>query len=229
MRGSVGSPEDLIRYMNRFACLSACALAVGVASPAWSAAPTTFDLGNSALYKRMVALNGNVSSYEADVHLDVALRTFPFLSPSLDGNVYYKRPNKQAVVFNTVPALASQFKKVFPRIDPPAEWNSLYTVASLGDANGQTTFRLLPKKGGRVEHLDVKVDDATATPRAYTWTYKDGGFVTFVQSYTMENGDYLVQKQSGHVELPAYKADVVSNFSNYRLNVAVADSVFEDK
>ncbi|MBC5821732.1 MAG: hypothetical protein GIX01_07105 [Candidatus Eremiobacteraeota bacterium] len=181
------------------------------------------------MYKRMVALNGNVNSYEADVHLDVALRTFPFISPSLDGNVYYKRPNKEAVVFNTVPALASQFKKVYPRIDPPEQWSELYNVSSLGDANGQTTFRLVPKKNGRVQHLDVKVDDATATPRTYTWTYKDGGYVTFVQSYTMQNGDYLVQKQTGHVELPSYKADVVSNFSNYRLNVAVADSVFENK
>jgi hypothetical protein len=215
--------------MNRFACLFGFTLALCGSVPAWSATPSAIDPGNNPLYKRMVALNGNVNSYEADVHLDVALRTFPFISPSLDGNVYYKRPNKEAVVFNTVPALASQFKKVYPRIDPPEHWSELYNVASLGDANGQTTFRLVAKKSGRVKHLDVKVDDATATPRSYTWTYKDGGYVTFVQSYTLQNGDYLVQKQTGHVELPSYKADVVSNFSNYRLNVAVADSVFEEK
>lgn len=215
--------------MNRLAYLASAALALFGVAPAAASAPSSSDPANSALYKRMVALNGNVNSYEADVHLDVALRTFPFITPSLDGNVYYKRPDKEAIVFNTVPALAAQFKKVYPRLDPPQQWTSLYKVTQLGDANGVTTFRLIPKKGGRVERLDVKVDDADATPSSYTWTYKDGGFVTFDQSYTHENGAYLVQKQTGHVELPSYKADVTSNFSNYRLNVAVADSVFEDK
>ncbi|MDQ2908598.1 MAG: hypothetical protein M3R44_04520 [Candidatus Eremiobacteraeota bacterium] len=215
--------------MNRFLYLIAAVLAVAIAGPAAASAPSSLDPANSALYKRMVALNGNVSSYEADVHLDVALRTFPFISPSLDGNVYYKRPDKEVVVFNTVPALAAQFKKVYPRLDPPDQWTSLYTVTKLGDADGATTFRLVPKKDGRVQHLDVKVDDASAAPSSYTWTYKDGGFVTFEQSYTHENGAYLLHKQTGRVELPTYKADVTSNFSNYRLNVAVADSVFEDK
>ncbi len=215
--------------MNRFAALFSLTLALAVSVPAIAAAPGATQAVNNALYKRLVALNPNVNSYEADVHLDIALKTFPFISPSLDGNVYYKRPDKEAVVFKTVPALAAQFKKVYPRIDPPAQWASLYNVSLLGDTNGATTFRLVAKKIGRVERLDVKVDDATATPRSYTWTYKDGGFVTFNQSYTLEDGAYLVQKQSGHVELPSYKADVVSNFSNYRLNVAVADSVFEEK
>ncbi len=215
--------------MRRFLSPVVLGLTLIAVAPVGASAPSPFTASNNALYKRMVAVNGNVKSYQADVHLDVALKTFPFISPSLDGSVYYKKPDKQAIVFNTVPALASQFKKVYPRIDPPAQWTALYAVTLLADTGGLTTFRLTPKRAGRVEHLDVKVDDATATPRAYTWTYKDGGFVTFDQTYTMQNGDYLVAKQNGHVELPSYKADVVSNFSNYRLNVAVADSVFEEK
>jgi outer membrane lipoprotein-sorting protein len=98
----------------------------------------------------------------------------------------------------------------------------------VGDADGSTTFRLVPKKGGRVEHLDVKVDDANATIAGYTWTYKDGGSVSFDQSYKSVGGNFLVDKQSGHVDLPSYKADVTSQFSNYQINVAVADSVFEE-
>jgi len=177
----------------------------------------------------MVGLNAALQSYKATVHLDVALKSFPYLSPSLDGNIYFKKPDKQAVVFDTVPALASQFKKVYPNLDPPSIWPALYDVALLNEGGGTTTFRLVPKKGGRVEHLDVKVDDPTATVRSYTWTYKDGGYVTFDQQFTSIGGNYLVDKQSGHVELPSYKADVQSNFSNYKLNVAIEDSVFDEK
>jgi len=183
----------------------------------------------NALYKRMVALNGTVRSYRADVHLDVALKTFPFISPSLDGNVYYKKPDREAVVFDTVPALASQFKKVYPKVDPPARWLALYDVGVVGDENGATLFRLVPKRNGRVEHLDVTVDDSSATIKSYTWTYKDGGSVSFDQKFTAQAGAYLVAQQIGHVDLPSYKADVTSNFKNYRLNVAIDDTVFSQK
>ncbi len=192
-------------------------------------APVPLDTGTNVLFKRMLALNGSLRTYTAAVKLDVALKTFPYISPSLEGVVYFKRPDRETVVFDTVPALASAFKKVYPNVEPPARWTALYDVAVLSDDGASTTFRLVPKRNGRVEHLDVKVDDPTATIKTYTWTYKDGGYVTFDQSFTSIDGNYLVDKQSGHVELPSYKADVVSSFTNYKLNVAVEDSVFEEK
>jgi hypothetical protein len=193
------------------------------------AAPAMLGAQNDGVYKRMVALNGSLRTFTADIHLEVAMKSFPYISPSLDGAVYFKKPDKQAVVFDTVPALASQFKKVYPRVDPPSLWTTLYQIAVLGDDGTSSTFRLVPKKNGRVDHLDVKVDDATATIREYTWTYKDGGSVSFDQSFTSIDGNYLPDKQTGHVDLPSYRADVTSAFSNYKLNVAVADSIFVEK
>ena len=205
----------------------AAALAGPVAADA-PASPVPLDAQSNALFKRMLALNGALHTYRATVHLDVALKTFPYLSPSLDGTAYYKRPDKEAVVFDTVPALASQFKKVYPRIEPPSEWRTTYDAYVMGDSAAVTVFRLVPKKNGRVDHLDVRVDDANATIVGYTWTYKDGGYVAFEQTFKAVDGNFLVDKQTGHVELPSYKADVTSAFSNYKLNVAIADSVFEE-
>ena len=213
--------------------LVACAVALSIVMPAAHARAegeaVPLDAKTTALYKRLVALNAAVKSYKADVHLDVALKTFPYISPSLDGNVYYKKPDKEAIVFDTVPALASQFKKVYPKVDPPSRWLALYDVGVLGSEEGATIYRLVPKKNGRVDHLDVHVDEASATIKAYAWSYKDGGTVSFDQSYTSIRGAFLVEKQIGHVEFPSYKADVTSNFKNYRLNVAINDKVFADK
>jgi hypothetical protein len=176
----------------------------------------------------MTQINSGLRTYKADLHADVALKTFPYLSPSLDGNIYYKHPDKQAVVFDTVPALAAQFKKVYPHLEPPTAWPSTYTISVLGDQSGVTTFRLVPKKHGRVAHLDVKADDSTATVKSMTWTYEDGGYVTFDQTLTQQSGNYLVKSQTGHVDLPSYKADVRLAYTNYKLNVPVADSVFDE-
>jgi len=92
-----------------------------------------------------------------------------------------------------------------------------------------TTFRLVPRKHGRVSHLDVKVDDATATIRGYTWNYEDGGSISFEQRLIAIDGNWVVAAQKGKVELPTYKADVSTTFSNYKLNVPVADSTFNQQ
>jgi len=187
--------------------------------------PALLDTKRNVLFKRMVALNASLKSYTANFTFDVAMKSFPFLSPSLSGTLYYKKP-KQAVIFDAVPALASQFKKIYPNLDPPATWPTLYDVAVMSDDGTTTLFRLQPKKNGRIEHLDVKVADDIATIGEMTWTYKDGGFVTFDQIFEKIGASELPQKLTGHVELPAYKADVVSAVTGYKLNAAVDDSVF---
>jgi outer membrane lipoprotein-sorting protein len=199
-------------------------------SPTESAPPSPPSAASASdLLRRMASVNAKLKSYEADVHLDVQMRSFPFIGSGFDGNVYYKQPDKQAVVFQTVPLIASQFKKVYPKLDPPGTWSAIYDVTPISDDGTTTIFRLIPKKNGRIEHLDVKADDATATVRGYTWTYKDGGFVTFDQTFEQVAGNYVIEKQTGHVELPSTKADVTSAFSHYRINVAIAASVFDDK
>jgi hypothetical protein len=183
----------------------------------------------STLLRRMGQINAKLHSYTANITLDVKMRSFPYLSPELTGSVFFKQPNKRAVVFDTVPALAEQAKKLYPKLDEPIDWLRINAVTALSDEGGVTLFRLIPRKNGRVEHLDVKVDDASATVTEYTWTYKDGGFVTFSQTFKTIGGNYLPDKLTGHVELPSYKADVTSALSNYKLNVAIADSIFEEK
>lgn len=179
----------------------------------------------AALLQRMTAVNPNLQSYTASLHVVIAFHTLP-LSPTLDGNYYFKKPDKQAVVFDTVPVLAQQFQKIYPKIDPPSTWPEVYDVSILTSGGGTTTLRLTPKRSGRVAHLDVTVDDASAMPSSYTWAYVDGGTVTFGQEYVRVGGNYLVRAQNGKVNLPSYNADVTTTFSNFQLNVPVPDTVF---
>src|SRR6185312_4400100 len=86
-------------------------------------------VANSDLFLRMQKLNADVKTYTAVLHVDVAMKSFPFLSPGLDGSVYYEQPDRTAVVFNTVPMLADQFKKVYPNMEPPSKWLDLYDVS----------------------------------------------------------------------------------------------------
>ena len=176
----------------------------------------------------MLLVNSSVKTIEASVKLNIAFRSFPFIRHTLAGNYYFKQPDKQVVVFDTVPFLAKEFKKVYPNVEPPSHWKKLYTFGVVSDESGTTTFRLVPIVNSRIEHLDVKVNDANATIGGYTWTYKDGGYVAFDQDVSSVEGAFVVVHQTGKVELPSYKADANADFTNYRINGAIADSVFQD-
>jgi len=204
--------------IQRIIALLACAFTL-VCAPADAAN------ASSALVQRMAAVNPNLQSYTASLHVVIAFHTLP-LSPTLNGSYYFKRPDKQAVVFDSVPILAQQFQKIYPKIDPPATWQERYDVAIQSSNGGTTMLRLTPKRSGRVAHLDVAVDDASAMPSSFTWTYVDGGTVSFDQTYERVGGNYLVRSQSGRVNLPSYNADVTTTFSNFQINVPVPDTVF---
>jgi hypothetical protein len=192
-------------------------------------APVPRAAADGDLYARMQHLNAGLRSYRADVTVAIQLHTFPFISPTLAGTAYYKRPDKTAVDFQSVPALAGQLKKVVGQIEPPAEWPSLYEVTPTGDDGTTATFRLVRKKNGRIDHVDVQVDDRTATVAAMTYFYKDqGGTIAFKQSYDDIDGNFVIKQQTGKVDIPHYNADVSSSFANYKLNVDLPDSLFDE-
>ena len=70
------------------------------------------------------------------------------------------------------------------------------------------------------------VDDQTATVTSMAYIYKDGGSISFQQTYSVVDGNYVIKTQTGKVDIPHYNADVASSFSNYKLNVRIDRQVF---
>ena len=179
------------------------------------------------LLARMASVSQSVKSYTASVHADVAMHSFPFLSPSLDGTFYHKEPSKNKIVFTSgLPFIAKQFSKVYPEVESPSRWQQIYAVSSEGDDGAFTTLKLVPRKHGRIDHIDAKVNDKTAEVISLRWNYNDGGYATLDQTYGDVDGHRLVTQQTGHFEVPHYNADLKSTFSNFKIDAAIPDSIF---
>ena len=203
----------------------ACLVLLG-ATPAPS--PSAHPVSPAQLIARAAARSASVKSYVANVHAVIAMHSFPFVSPTLEGTYYHKEPNKNKIVFTSgLPFIAKQFSKVYPQVQSPAQWASVYVISSEGDDGVDTTLKLVPRKHGRVDHIDARLDDKTAEVVSLRWTYNDGGYATLIQTFGAVDGHELVVAQSGHFEVPHYDADLTSTFSDFRLNVPIPDSVFE--
>jgi hypothetical protein len=180
------------------------------------------------LLQRMAAAAGTVKSYTAVVHADVAMHTFPYLSPSLEGTYYHKEPSKNKIVFTSnLPFIAKQFSKIYPEVPSPSEWQQIYAITTESDDGTYTTLKLVPRKHGRIDHIDAKVENKTAEVVSMRWNYNDGGYAMLNQTYGDVSGHLLVTNQSGHFETPRYNADLKSTFSNFKIDASIPDSVFE--
>jgi outer membrane lipoprotein-sorting protein len=179
------------------------------------------------LLDRMAALNPNLHTFTATMHANVALKTFPFLSMQLVGTYYHKEPDQNKVVFtNGVPAVAEQFDKLYAHIEPPSRWRDLYDVRVVSDDGMTTVYRLVPRKGGNVDHIDARANDKTATVDSMRWSYDNGGYAEMNSRYGQVDGNVLVTAQTGHVQEPGYTADITSTIDNYKINAPLSDSVF---
>lgn len=192
-------------------------------------APANAQTENVNDLLRRMAAEDDVRSYTASVHADVAMHSFPFLSPSLDGTYYHKEPSMNKIVFTSgLPFIAKQFSKVYPEVESPSRWlEKYYVTLESGDAQS-TTLKLVPRKHGRIDHIDAKIDDATGDVKELRWNYSDGGYATLDQTYAVVDGHRLVTQQTGHFEVPNYNADLKSTFSAFKINADIPDSVFSD-
>ncbi len=155
------------------------------------------------------------------------MRTFPFLSPSLDGTYYHKEPSRNKIVFTSgLPFIASQFSKVYPEVESPSRWQQVYLITVERQDGDATILKLVPRKQGRVDHIDARIGDRSGEVDSLRWNYVDGGYAVLDQTYGSIQGHPLVTGQSGHVEVPHYTADLKSTFTNFKVNVGIPDSVF---
>jgi hypothetical protein len=202
--------------------LVAAALTALLARPAGAADET--------LLARMSALNPNLHAFTATLHADVTMKSFPFLSAQLAGTYYFKQPDKTKVVFSSgMPLIAEQFDKLYAHIESPSQWENLYVVTVVSDDGSATTFKLVPRKDGNVDHIDAIADDKTATVSSMRWNYKNGGYAQMDNRYGTVDGNTVVTSQTGHVQEPGYVADITSTIDGYKINPSLDDGVFSEQ
>jgi anti-anti-sigma regulatory factor len=184
----------------------------------------------SDLVAHVVQANPSLRSYEARVHVDVHMQSFPFLAPRLDGTTYFKRPDNFEVVFDQVPSYAKGFERLYSDIGDPTSWPRRFNMSVVGDktvdGHRDLIVRLVQKVRGMIDHQDVEIDPVTWHVDAMEWHYYNGGVISMTQEFADLGGASVLSSQHASIRIPHIRAVAEAHYTDYRTNVAIADSVF---
>ncbi len=207
-------------------------LAGGAAAASMS--PPPVPMNADAIMNRMEARNPSLQSFQARVHVNTHMQTFPWLSPALDGTAYFKRPDNYEVVFDRVPSYAHGINKLFGDIGDPVAWKRDSDVSYEGVTNlggrPELTLRLIKKiHSDQVLDTVAYVDPGTYQVARMDFHYTNGGVISMTQTYKDEGPYSVIASQHADIQIPHVHALADATFGTYQTNVAVSDAVFSSK
>ncbi|MEN3014542.1 MAG: hypothetical protein ABDH21_00545 [bacterium] len=187
---------------------------------------------------RMTLSIYGLSSYRCKVKINANVIDFG-ISVSLNGTVYFKEPNKLALKLEDLPLdIQDKYKISFTQTAVPGMVSKTYKEKYKAKFVGVKNFtgnrkvyvlHMEPYKKSSVQSVLMFVDSQNYTiPRAIIF-YRDGGKVTIDQVYSRIQEYYLPSKQEVFFDFSKVRANLVSEFYDYEINIPVEDSIFENK
>ena len=196
----------------RFA-LAAASIGLLAEAPAPSA-PSTSDEA-----ARIFALSGArtapVQSYTSKLHVDFALRSFPYLKFHLTGRIEYKRPNLYSVHFDHVPWFGKGFEDM--KMDPlqPQLWSQHYDVASIAHDGDRTKVEMHDRVDGHIKGIHAELDGDGL--RRIAWDYVNGGRIEVQVNPVVVDGVPVPASEDAEIKLPTYHVVAHATFSDYKI------------
>jgi hypothetical protein len=163
-----------------------------------------------------------VRSYTFNVHVDFALRTFPYLAFHLDGVGKYERPNLYSVTFQHVPWFIKGFNSIKMDAMEPVTWPKTYDVVALTHDGSRALIEMKDKTDGHVKGVHAEIDDDGL--REVRWSYVNGGVITVDVNPTHVSGIPLPQTERADIQVPGYHITAHASFDGYAVTTDDAQS-----
>jgi len=156
-----------------------------------------------------------VRSYTSALHVDFALRSFPYLSFHVKGQTAFARPDLYSVHFDHVPGFAHGFENI--KADPlePQTWPEHYDIHSVTRVGDRTMVEMTDKVAGNVKGVHAELDANGL--RRIVWTYTNGGVIDVAIVPTLIDGVPVPQTEDADIKLPAYHVHAHATFDDYKI------------
>ena len=183
------------------------------------------------LLEKSREINSGLNSFKAVTHIktDFMGLRFPF-----SGFLYYKKPNKLKLEIPSIPSVLKSRKGLFKESVPRSFSSDDYDGKILReeDLNKKVRCYLLelhPKKPGKIKTAYLWVDkESCLIPRTKIY-YSNNSIITSLQTFRIEEGFVLPDRQKIEFDFPQYKATAFIKYKKYEINVSVDEAFVKKK
>jgi len=187
------------------------------------------------IFDRMSLSVYGLTTYKCDVKINANIVNFG-LSFNFNGEVYYKEPDKLFLKLKDLPEdVQEKYRLSFTQTSVPGMVSKIYKekynskVISVRNFANTKVYVLYmePIKSKAIKNVLMFVDAFNYTiPKSIIY-YKDGGKIIIDQKYIKIQKYYLPSYQEVYFDFPKIKANLISNFYNYQLNIPLSDDLFK--
>jgi len=181
-----------------------------------TSAPTVDDVIDMVLDR-----NPGLRSYGAHATLNVRQLNFPWLSPVLEGKVYYTKPGYEVYDFPHTPSYLQGITKVEGAVGLANRWRHCYDI-TLETRPDSYVLHMVPKILGEVAQMDVSIDKKSGEERFFNWSYhRETDSVQLWQTYSNVGGYDVVTSQAADITKHLIRAKATGTFDAFHFNVPV--------
>ncbi len=161
------------------------------------------------------ARTASVRSYTSKLHVDFALRSFPYLKFHLEGHVAWEKPNLYSVHFDHVPWFGKGFEHMKADALVPATWPEHYDVTAMTRQGDRSFVEMKDKVDGHIAGVHAELDGDGL--RRIVWRYVNGGKIDVAIQPAIVEGIPLPAVEDADIKLPAYHVTAHATFSDYKI------------
>lgn len=194
-------------------------------------APGPIPQNAQQVLARAVASRQELHSYQVPVNITGKVRVSLLTVPvAMNGNEYFKAPDKEAMHLNNVPSLAKSFSNTVNSMGTPQIWEATYDIVLQGTATHRNhpTYLLVgtPKHQGNVKTVTMWVNSNTYAIESVNFAYVNGSALGLEISHHGLSPYHLPTSITVSARFPGYSGQAVIAYGPYQINVAVPDSAF---
>jgi hypothetical protein len=162
-----------------------------------------------------------ITSYTFKIHVDFALKSFPYAHFHLEGDGSFARPDLLSISFHHVPWFAKGFENV--KLDPlePQTWEQSYDIERLQHNGDRVDVEMQDRIKGHLKGVFASLDDDGL--RHVEWRYLNGGRIAVDVTPEHVDGYPLPSSEDADVQVPGYHVVAHATFTDYKLQTAKGD------
>lgn len=184
------------------------------------------------IFDRMRACNDGLEDYTCPIKATAKVR-YAFVSVpfNIEGDYFFKQPDKYAVKFTKAPDFLSKYPQAFGWCIPDASKYSIRYFDGEGEFADCFMLRMVPIEGrGDLQKIDMWINRATWMFPRQVYTYKNGGEIDIRCFYRQMESFSLFDRMDITLAFPSMgiKGSGEAVYGEYKINSGLDDGIFKD-